>query len=185
VAGVENRQEGRPGRARLTARSGRAQRLWSVASRLVFRRHPRLAGSQLPVGLLLGRVERRYGGHHRAVRAGVRRRSDPRSTRRDLLIGLCLEHIAYLETAISKLDSRVDALFAVNESEAGVPFVQAHYHLDTITGVGKRPLSASSPKSACTFDPLPERRSSCVVGWDGAGEQHHRGETPLRQDHQG
>jgi transposase len=55
-----------------------------------------------------------------------------------VLIGLCLEHIADLEAAIARLDSRVDALFATNESEAGVPFVRARDRLDTITGVGKR-----------------------------------------------
>lgn len=55
-----------------------------------------------------------------------------------LLIGLCLEHTAHLEAATATLDERVDALFAVNTSEAGVPFEQARDHLDTITGVGKR-----------------------------------------------
>jgi transposase len=55
-----------------------------------------------------------------------------------LLIGLCLEHIAYLESAIAKLDGRVDAVFEVNGSEGGVPFVRARDRLDTITGVGKR-----------------------------------------------
>jgi len=55
-----------------------------------------------------------------------------------LLIGLCLEHIAHLEAAVAKLDERVDALFAANQSEAGVPFAQARDRLDTITGIGKR-----------------------------------------------
>lgn len=55
-----------------------------------------------------------------------------------LLIGLCLEHTADLEASVEKLDERVDALFAANESEAGVPFERARDHLDTITGVGKR-----------------------------------------------
>ncbi len=55
-----------------------------------------------------------------------------------LLIGLCLEHTAHLEAAIATLDGRIDALFAANASEAGVPFERARDRLDTITGVGKR-----------------------------------------------
>ena len=47
-----------------------------------------------------------------------------------LLIELCLDHTAYLEAAIVKLDTRVDAVM--------VPFVEARDHLDTITGIGKR-----------------------------------------------
>lgn len=55
-----------------------------------------------------------------------------------LLIGLSLEHTAHIEAAIATLDERVDAVFATNESEAGVPFERARDRLDTITGVGKR-----------------------------------------------
>jgi transposase len=55
-----------------------------------------------------------------------------------LLIGMCLRHIAYLEGAIAQLDERIDALFATEVSEAGVPFARARDRLDTITGVGKR-----------------------------------------------
>jgi transposase len=60
-----------------------------------------------------------------------------------LLIGLCLEHTAHLEAAITRLDERVDAVFATQVSdrkdgEDGVPFAQARDRLDTITGVGKR-----------------------------------------------
>ena len=55
-----------------------------------------------------------------------------------LLIGLCLEHTAHIEAAISKLDDQIDAVFATNASEAGIPFQQARDRLDTITGVGKR-----------------------------------------------
>jgi transposase len=55
-----------------------------------------------------------------------------------LLIGLCLDHIAHIETAIARLDERIDALFAEHTNEAGVPFDRARDHLDTITGVGKR-----------------------------------------------
>jgi transposase len=55
-----------------------------------------------------------------------------------LLIRLSLEHTAHLETAITRLDERVDAVFAAHVSEAGVPFARARDRLDTITGVGKR-----------------------------------------------
>ena len=55
-----------------------------------------------------------------------------------LLIGMCLQHISYLEGAIGQLDERIDALFATQVSEAGVPFARARDRLDTITGVGKR-----------------------------------------------
>lgn len=55
-----------------------------------------------------------------------------------LLIGLCLDHTAYLQAATSKLDDQIDAVFAANTSEAGLPFEQARNRLDTITGVGKR-----------------------------------------------
>ncbi len=55
-----------------------------------------------------------------------------------LLIGLCLEHTDHIEAAIAKIDTQVDAVFATNDSEAGVRFERARDHLDTITGVGKR-----------------------------------------------
>ncbi len=58
-----------------------------------------------------------------------------------LLIGLCLEHTAHLEAAITRLDHHVDTLFATPVSDVGgtvVPFAQARDRLDTITGVGKR-----------------------------------------------
>jgi transposase len=55
-----------------------------------------------------------------------------------LLIGLCLDHTAHIEAAIATLDERIDAVFAANTSDAGVPFEQARDRLDTIPGVGKR-----------------------------------------------
>jgi len=51
---------------------------------------------------------------------------------------MSLDHADYLEKATERLDAQVDALFAANTSEAGVPFEQARDRLDTITGVGKR-----------------------------------------------
>jgi transposase len=55
-----------------------------------------------------------------------------------LVIGLALDHLAHLEAAQGTLDARIDAVFAANTSEAGVPFGRARDRLDTITGVGKR-----------------------------------------------
>jgi transposase len=55
-----------------------------------------------------------------------------------LLISLSLDHIDHLEAAVAHLDARVDALFAVNTTRAGVPFEVARDRLDTITGVGQR-----------------------------------------------
>jgi transposase len=55
-----------------------------------------------------------------------------------LLIGLCLDHTAHLEAATAKLDGQIDAVFAANTSQAGVPFERARDRLDTIPGVGKR-----------------------------------------------
>ena len=60
-----------------------------------------------------------------------------------LLIGLALEHTAHLETAMARLDDRVDTVFDQTtgpdrNGEGGVPFARARDRLDTITGVGKR-----------------------------------------------
>ena len=47
-----------------------------------------------------------------------------------LLVGLALDHLEHLETAIARLDARVDEVIA--------PFAVARDRLDTITGVGRR-----------------------------------------------
>ena len=47
-----------------------------------------------------------------------------------LMIGVCLDHTAHLETTINRLDDEIDRVIA--------PFAEARDHLDTITGVGKR-----------------------------------------------
>jgi transposase len=47
-----------------------------------------------------------------------------------LLIGLILDHLAYLEAAIASLDAHIEEVMA--------PFAEARDHLDTIVGVGKR-----------------------------------------------
>jgi transposase len=72
------------------------------------------------IGLLRQALRGRFSDHHA------------------LLIGLCLDHIDHLDSAITQLDDRVDAVFASHTSEAGVPFARARDRLDTITGVGKR-----------------------------------------------
>jgi transposase len=55
-----------------------------------------------------------------------------------VLIGLALDHITHLEGAITRLDERIDAVFAASVSEAGVPFARARDRLSTIPGVGQR-----------------------------------------------
>lgn len=72
-----------------------------------------------------------------------------------LLLGLCLDHTAHLEAATAKLDERVDALFAANVSEAGVPFGQ--------------PVTGSTPSPGSGSGPL--RRSSRRSGWTCPGSR--------------
>jgi len=96
--------------------------------------HALVAGERDPevlAELAKGRLRRKIPELRQALRGRFR-------DHHALLIGLCLEHTAHLEAATATLDGRVDALFAANESEAGVPFERARDHLDTITGVGKR-----------------------------------------------
>ncbi len=59
-----------------------------------------------------------------------------------LLIGMSLDHTDHLEAAMARLDAQIDAVFAANLSEAGVPFERARDHLDTIPGVAKRAAEA-------------------------------------------
>ncbi|MGZ7036071.1 MAG: IS110 family RNA-guided transposase [Ilumatobacteraceae bacterium] len=69
------------------------------------------------------------------LRRALRGRFSPHHA---LLIGMSLDHTDHLEAAISRLDTQIDAVFAANLSEAGVPFERARDHLDTIPGVAKR-----------------------------------------------
>jgi transposase len=55
-----------------------------------------------------------------------------------LLIGMSLDHIDHLEATMARLDDQIDAVFAANTNEAGIPFDRARDHLDTIPGVAKR-----------------------------------------------
>jgi transposase len=59
-----------------------------------------------------------------------------------LLIGMCLDHIDHLDATMARLDTEIDAVFASNSNEAGVPFDRARDHLDTIPGVAKRAAEA-------------------------------------------
>jgi transposase len=99
-----------------------------------------------------------------------------------LLIGLCLEHLAYLEGAIAKLDGSVDALFASRESEGGVPFVRARDHLDTITGVGKRAAECIIAEIGVDMSRFPS--AGHLASWAGmcpgsniTGGKRHSGKT--------
>lgn len=82
-----------------------------------------------------------------------------------LLIGLCLEHTAHLEAATAKLDTKVDALFAVNTSEAGVPFERARDRLDTIPGVGKRAAETIIAEIGVDMSRFPTARH--LASWAG------------------
>ena len=59
-----------------------------------------------------------------------------------LLIGMSLGHIDHLEATMARLDGEIDAVFAANTNEAGLPFERARDHLDTIPGVAKRAAEA-------------------------------------------
>ena len=64
-----------------------------------------------------------------------------------LLIAMSLDHIDHLEATMARLDAQIDAMFAANVNEAGVPFQRARDHLDTIPGVAKRAAEAILAKS--------------------------------------
>ena len=100
-----------------------------------------------------------------------------------LLIELCLEHIAYLEAATAKLDQRIDALFALNTSEAGVPFERARDRLDTITGVGKRAAETIIAEIGADMSRFPS--AAHLASWAGmapgtniTGGKRKSGKTP-------
>ena len=93
-----------------------------------------VAGERDPVvlaELAKGRLRKKIPELRQALRGRFR-------DHHGLLIGLCLDHTAHLEAATATLDEHIDALFAANESDAGVPFERARDRLDTICGVGKR-----------------------------------------------
>jgi transposase len=99
-----------------------------------------------------------------------------------LLIGLCLEHLDYLDAAIAKLDGAVDALFAANESETGVPFVVARDRLDTITGIGKRAAECIIAEIGTDMSRFPS--AAHLASWAGmapgnniTGGKRHSGKT--------
>ena len=59
-----------------------------------------------------------------------------------LMVGMALEHAEYLERQIARLDAQIDALFATQVGETGVPFAEARSRLCTIPGVGERAAEA-------------------------------------------
>lgn len=93
-----------------------------------------VAGERDPkvlAGLAKGKLRKKIGALERALRG---RFGDHHA----LLVGMSLDHIDHLEAAMARLDAQIDAVFAANTNEAGVPFERARDHLDTIPGVGKR-----------------------------------------------
>lgn len=59
-----------------------------------------------------------------------------------LMVGMALEHAEYLERQIARLDNQIDALFAAQVSDNGIPFAEARRRLCTIPGVGERAAEA-------------------------------------------
>jgi transposase len=114
-----------------------------------------------------------------------------------LLIGLCLEHTTHLETAIARLDQRVDAVFAAHTSAAGasdVPFGRARDPLDTITGVGKRAAETILAEIGVDMTRFPT--AGHLASWAGVapgnnitgvktrlGQDHHRRRVADRHPH--
>ena len=93
-----------------------------------------------------------------------------------LLVRLALEHLEHLEGTIAALDRRVDEVIA--------PFARARDQLATITGVGKRAAETIIAEIGVDMT-VPHRRAPGFLGGALSGQQPHRWQTPLRQDHQG
>ena len=93
-----------------------------------------VAGERDPkvlAGLARGTLRRKIGALERALRGRF-------GEHHALLIGMSLDHIDHLEATMARLDAQIDAVFAGNTNEAGVPFDRARDRLDTIPGVAKR-----------------------------------------------
>ena len=85
----------------------------------------------------------------------------------------------------SPLDDRVDALFAADTTRLMSLSPRPVTGSTPSPGSASGPPSASSPRSASTCPGSPTAGAPRVVGGDGARQQHHRRQAPLRQDHQG
>ena len=94
-----------------------------------------------------------------------------------LLVRLALGHLEHLEGAIATLDTEVDRVIA--------PFARARDRLDTITGVGRRAAETIIADMRRGHERVPHRRAPGVLGGALPGQQPHRWQAPLRQDHQG
>ena len=67
-----------------------------------------------------------------------------------LMVGMALEHAEYLERQIARLDAQIDALFATQVSETGVPFAEAAPVSAPSRASVSGPRKRSSPRSAWT-----------------------------------
>jgi transposase len=74
-----------------------------------------------------------------------------------ILIGLCLDHVEQLETAIATLDDRVDVVIG--------PFAEARDRLDTIVGVGKRAAETIIAEIGVDMNVFPT--SGHLASWAG------------------
>jgi len=100
-----------------------------------------------------------------------------------VMIGMALDHVEYLEASIGQLDERIDALFAANTSEAGVPFSVARDRLATIPGIAKRAAESIIAEIGVDMSRFPT--AGHLASWAGmARQQHQRWQATLRQDHQ-
>jgi transposase len=72
---------------------------------------------------------------------------------------------SHLEAATAKIDTQVDAVFATNTSEAGLPFERARDRLDTITGVGKRAAEGIIAEIGADMSRFPT--AAHLASWSG------------------
>jgi len=82
-----------------------------------------------------------------------------------VMIGMALEHVEYLETSIERLGERIDALFADNTSETGVPFSVARDRLATIPGVAQRAAESIIAETGVDMSRFPT--AGHLASWAG------------------
>jgi transposase len=129
--------------------SGRAM----LAALITGERDPRVLAE-----LARGTLRKKIPALHQAMRGRF-------GDHHGFLIGLCLQHLEYLEAAIAELDTRIDALFASHTSAAGIPFARSRDRLDTITGVGKRAAECIIAEIGVDMSVFPSDRH--LASWAG------------------
>lgn len=107
-----------------------------------------------------------------------------------ILIGIILDHVEHLETAIADLDRQIDAVIAEPDTSDGegdesvvvVPFVRARDRLVTIPGVGKRAAEVIISEIGIDMSRFPT--AAHLASWAGmcpgnniTGGKHRSGRT--------